>query len=79
MRIYCPICFYEPVPQDHWVCSPGCGQIWNTFLTHGQCPNCFAVWTETCCPGCKLWSRHQDWYHDGVPLQELKEQEVERV
>ncbi len=41
MQIYCPKCRFEPTPDVLWTCRPGCGHAWHTFLTQGQCPNCF--------------------------------------
>jgi hypothetical protein len=39
-----------------------CLFVWNTFDTRGVCPGCGYQWQETCCPRCKQWSPHKDWY-----------------
>lgn len=71
MEIYCPRCAYKPTHRDRWVCKPGCGHVWHTFDTQGQCPNCFKWWKETVCPSCRQWSAHRDWYHGGdLPILE---------
>ncbi len=75
MKIYCPKCNFEPTPDTVWTCRPGCGHAWNTFLTQGQCPNCFKWWKWTQCPECDGWSLHVDWYHDGLPAELVEEEE----
>ncbi len=76
MEIYCPRCGYEPQPYDRWMCNPnGCGQHFDTFLTHGQCPNCFRVFKYTKCPLCRDWSLHEDWYHDAEPVESEQQEE----
>jgi hypothetical protein len=71
MKIYCPKCAWEPPPSASWKCGPiGCGFVWNTFQTHGQCPSCFKQWRETQCLECRVWSPHEDWYHDELPVEE---------
>ena len=67
MKIYCPLCEYEPRASDRWMCAPGCGEVWNTFETRGRCPGCHKRWRETCCPACGRWSPHDDWYHEETP------------
>ena len=67
MRIACPKCGFRPTPNILWICRPGCGTRWHTFATHGVCPGCSKFWHDTKCPRCKLWSPHDDWYHDDVP------------
>ncbi len=69
MYIACPRCDWRPQPSDRWTCS--CGYVWHTFDTHGVCPDCGKVWTETQCVvrrGCGQWSDHDDWYHDDDEL-----------
>jgi len=61
MKIYCPICEYEPVSQDRWMCV--CLHSWNTFDTMGRCPECKRLWKDTQCPQCEQWSPHHKWYH----------------
>jgi predicted amidophosphoribosyltransferase len=39
-----------------------CLYVWNTFDTRGVCPACGREWSQTQCPRCKAWSRHEDWY-----------------
>ncbi len=76
MKIYCPKCNFEPTPRHRWACRPGCGHIWNTFATQGICPKCKKMWRETNCPRCKMWSLHNDWYHDDTPEHEKEIEEV---
>jgi hypothetical protein len=61
-RIRCPRCAWEPQRHDLWTCS--CLHVWHTFDTGGVCPGCDKKWTETQCPRCRAWSRHEDWYED---------------
>lgn len=61
-RIRCPRCGWEPSRQDLWTCS--CLHSWNTFDTGGVCPACARKWSETQCPRCNAWSRHEDWHED---------------
>lgn len=63
-RVRCPACQWEPRHTDSWMCDPGCGHCWNTFLTRGECPGCEKLWRETACLRCGVWSRHADWYTD---------------
>ncbi len=72
MKIYCPNCSWRPPPSARWICRPGCEWLWNTFETHGQCPNCFKQWKLTKCFQCKEWSPHDDWYHEEEPVQTEK-------
>ncbi len=76
MKIYCPQCGWEPTSNARWLCRPGCDFVWNTFDTHGQCPNCFKQWKETKCLQCHEWSRHEDWYHEGEPAINEKREET---
>jgi hypothetical protein len=67
MYIACPKCDWRHDGLTHWTCT--CGHEWDTFATHGVCPNCGKVWTMTRCVGagyggCSQWSDHEDWYHD---------------
>ena len=62
LRIRCPACQWQPGKDDRWACNPGCGHLWNTFLTNGQCPGCDRQWRETACVRCGVWSPHGDWY-----------------
>ena len=71
-RIRCPLCAWQPSPNDRWSCvwvegSPeppflSCGAIWNTFKTRGSCPGCRHRWRWTSCLRCAGWSLHEDWY-----------------
>ncbi len=61
-RIRCPSCGWEPGRNDRWACT--CLHLWNTFETGGVCPACGRQWSETQCPRCNSWSRHEDWYVD---------------
>jgi len=63
-RIYCPLCTWEPGPDDQWVCAPGCLTMWNTFETHARCPGCAKQWRFTACHACRMMSPHEEWYHD---------------
>ncbi len=67
MKIYCPICQWQPTADSRWVCHPGCDHCWNTFDTHGRCPQCGKVWRNTRCLVCLEWSKHVHWYHDLEP------------
>ena len=78
MRISCPRCGYVPRPSDLWRCRPGCGHMWHTFATQGVCPGCGKMWHDTMCPACKLWSPHDEWYHDEVPVFEREASEIEQ-
>jgi predicted amidophosphoribosyltransferase len=62
LRIRCPLCSWEPGPRDRWMCSPGCGHLWNTFDTRGVCPACAKHWLHTACHACSAWSLHEAWY-----------------
>jgi predicted amidophosphoribosyltransferase len=62
MYIACPRCDWRPAPNIRWVCT--CGHEWHTFDTHGVCPNCGKVWTQTQCMVCANWSDHEEWYHE---------------
>jgi hypothetical protein len=61
-RIRCPACGWQPDKSSTWSCSPGCGQVWNTFETCGVCPGCEKQWEKTACLRCGVWSPHDDWY-----------------
>ncbi len=74
MKIACPKCQWEPPAGARWTCT--CGQVWNTFDTHGRCPGCSQVWRDTQCLACYRWSKHHDWYRDLPPV-ELLEEEIE--
>ncbi len=66
-EIYCPKCRWKPQAYDLWVCTPeigGCGHVWNTFSTHGNCPKCSWQWLITSCHSCRQFSPHEHWYHD---------------
>ncbi len=62
MYIACPKCDWRPDASARWGCT--CGQVWNTFETHGVCPGCGKAWKVTQCHVCHQWSDHEDWYHD---------------
>ncbi len=80
MKIYCPKCAWKPPKSALWVCGPaGCGFTWHTFDTHGQCPNCFKQWQETMCHECHQWSWHEEWYHEGEPVQEEEQEKIVTV
>jgi len=70
-RIRCPRCTWQPTASSLWMCQSagapesfigGCGTLWNTFSTQGQCPGCAHQWQWTLCPRCEAWSLHRDWY-----------------
>ena len=72
-RVRCPLCAWRPNPSSRWCCDPsatpepyfaGCGTLWNTFSTRGQCPGCDHQWRWTSCLQCEGWSLHQDWYEE---------------
>jgi hypothetical protein len=72
-RVRCPLCGWRPSSSSRWCCRPfetpepffaGCGTIWNTFSTRGQCPGCNHQWRWTSCLSCHGWSRHEDWYEE---------------
>jgi hypothetical protein len=58
--IQCPKCAWVPLKSSQWTCS--CGHLWNTFDTHGKCPNCNRQWAETACHSCEQMSPHEAWY-----------------
>jgi hypothetical protein len=60
--IRCPACKWRPTRSDTWTCSPGCGEVWNTFETRGECPGCQRRWSSTQCTKCGVWSDHDAWY-----------------
>lgn len=62
--IRCPSCKWRPTREDTWACSPGCGEVWNTFQTHGECPGCQRRWPSTQCTRCGVWSDHDAWYEE---------------
>ena len=57
----CPRCGRKAPNKDAWQCDK-CMKKFNTFITHGVCPNCGKVFQTTQCGKCKNWSRHEDWY-----------------
>jgi len=59
-RIRCPVCDWNPKPDDMWGCA--CGHEWHTFDTGGVCPSCLKQWESTQCLSCTAWSAHSDWY-----------------
>lgn len=59
-RIRCPACGWQPGRHHQWMCTCLCS--WNTFETAGLCPECGKQWTETQCPRCHVWSKHERWY-----------------
>jgi hypothetical protein len=63
--VRCPACKWRPTRTDMWSCSPGCGEVWNTFATRGECPGCQRFWSKTQCTRCGVWSDHDDWYEHG--------------
>jgi hypothetical protein len=60
--IRCPSCGWRPARHDAWRCAPGCGEVWNTFETRGECPGCEKFWAQTQCLRCGAWSPHDLWY-----------------
>jgi hypothetical protein len=56
IRIRCPLCGWQPAKTDRWVCSPGCGHLWNTFETRGVCPACAKHWVPMSRPKSKSGS-----------------------
>ncbi|HXW03600.1 MAG TPA: hypothetical protein VD833_00095 [Vicinamibacterales bacterium] len=62
--VRCPRCGWRPTRQDLWGCNPGCGHVWHTFDTHGECPGCSKQWSATQCLRCQEWSDHDAWYED---------------
>jgi hypothetical protein len=62
--IRCPACKWRPTRSDTWACSPGCGEVWNTFATRGECPGCQRHWSNTQCTKCGVWSDHDAWYEE---------------
>jgi len=72
-RIRCPLCRWQPKPDDLWYCGDcaypeyffeGCGMMWNTFTTKGLCPGCAHQWRYTSCLRCAGWSLHEEWYSE---------------
>lgn len=60
--VRCPACKWRPSRTDTWACNPGCGEVWNTFATRGECPGCQRRWVNTQCTRCGVWSEHDLWY-----------------
>ena len=79
MKIACPKCGFSPTPNILWRCQPGCGRAWHTFATHGVCPTCGKMWHDTQCPRCRLWSLHDDWYHETEPVREKEVEETSQT
>ena len=65
--VRCPMCRWRPTRTDTWACNPGCGHVWNTFDTKGECPSCGKRWIATQCTKCGTWSNHDDWYERPRP------------
>jgi hypothetical protein len=72
-RVRCPLCAWRPDSSSRWCCNTfdtpepdfgGCGTVWNTFSTRGQCPGCEHQWRWTSCLSCLGWSLHKDWYEE---------------
>lgn len=63
MRIECPGCHWEPDGHPHWICDK-CPQVWNTFVSYGECPRCGHVHRYTMCIRCRRIFPHSDWYFD---------------
>ena len=62
-EIACPACGFAPLVGMQWVCAPdGCGGLFDTFATRGQCPHCEARFTWTMCPSCGKTAAHRAWY-----------------
>jgi hypothetical protein len=73
-KIRCPACAWEPNRKSTWFCvsmgppenfTGGCGHVWNTFDTRGECPSCKHQWRHTTCLRCHVTSLHDDWYVAG--------------
>ena len=62
--VRCPACKWRPTRDDKWSCAPGCGEVWNTFATRGECPGCQRRWPRTQCMRCGEWSDHEAWYEE---------------
>ena len=69
IQIRCPLCEWKPDGKAYWVCT--CGHFWNTFDTAGFCPSCNKKWETTQCPGCVIWSKHEDWYIIPIDFDDL--------
>ena len=61
--IRCPSCGMTTA-WAHLLRSPGCGEVWNTFATRGECPGCQRRWPSTQCTRCGVWSDHDAWYEE---------------
>ena len=47
----CPSCKSAPLLGPNWICGQ-CTKPFDTFETHGVCPNCSAQYPVTTCPEC---------------------------
>jgi Zn-dependent protease len=47
----CPVCRLAPPQGPFWGCGK-CGKPFDTFETHGVCPNCGTQFSVTSCPEC---------------------------
>lgn len=56
----CPHCHANPVPGDLWRCGQ-CGQGFDIFLSHGQCPQCGAQFNAVPCLECGQASARAQW------------------
>jgi Zn-dependent protease len=57
----CPVCKNAPPLGDLWRCS-NCGTGFDTFATHGVCPNCASHFAATRCLDCGRMSPIEQWY-----------------
>jgi Zn-dependent protease len=57
----CPVCRTAPPLGNLWRCS-NCGTGFDTFATHGVCPNCASQFAATRCLDCGRMSPINQWY-----------------
>ncbi|HMF34980.1 MAG TPA: hypothetical protein VKK79_26395 [Candidatus Lokiarchaeia archaeon] len=65
-RARCPHCHVNPPVGPHWQCGdlngPGCGHMFDTFLTRAMCPRCGRKFPLTQCLHCGQWAPIADYY-----------------
>jgi len=56
----CPVCKIAPPHGPFWVCGK-CRKPFDTFETHGLCPNCGVEYAVTYCPECSSLRPMSEW------------------
>ncbi|MFZ0687958.1 MAG: site-2 protease family protein [Terriglobales bacterium] len=56
----CPSCHASPPTGDYWKCGR-CGQPFDIFQTHGDCPNCATKFAAANCLDCGVMNPLSEW------------------